>query len=153
MRAWMSASTAARSSLSKRASVAIGLGAAVRTASVAAEATGAPVQPHVTMGAAAGEVKAGPTGASMGRSTLAIRPATGLDGAMRELRRSNDLVYLSFAEAALRSHGLHPHIFDAALSAVEGSISAFPRRLVVPEEEEAAARTLLDQLDAEHAAR
>ncbi|MBL8551873.1 MAG: DUF2007 domain-containing protein [Hyphomonadaceae bacterium] len=69
---------------------------------------------------------------------------------MRELRRSNDLVYLSFAEAALRSAGLNPRIFDAALSAVEGSIGALPRRLVVPEGEEAAARMILDQLDAEH---
>jgi hypothetical protein len=71
-------------------------------------------------------------------------------GLMRELRRSNDLVYLSFAEAALRSQGLHPRIFDAALSAVEGSIGALPRRLVVPEEEAEAARALLDHLDAAH---
>jgi hypothetical protein len=72
---------------------------------------------------------------------------------MRELRRSNDLVYLSFAEAALRSQGFSPRIFDAALSAVEGSIGALPRRLVVPAEEEAAARAFLDQLDAAHAKR
>jgi hypothetical protein len=72
---------------------------------------------------------------------------------MREIRRSNDLVYLSFAEAALRAQGLNPSIFDAALSAVEGSIGALPRRLVVPAAEEARARALLDELDAAHAGR
>jgi hypothetical protein len=69
---------------------------------------------------------------------------------MRELRRTNDLVYLSFAEAALRGQGLSPQIFDAALSAVEGSIGALPRRLVVPEEEAAAALAVLADLDAAH---
>lgn len=72
------------------------------------------------------------------------------DAPMRELRRSNDLVYLSFAEAALRAEGLNPAVLDGAVSAVEGSIGALPRRLVVPTEEEHRARRTLDALDAEY---
>ena len=111
------------------------------------------------MGAVADEVKArqgrtpGPIKTPCpGRlNRLRAARACAFSWRMRELRRTNDLVYLSFAEAALRSQGLNPQIFDGALSAVEGSIGALPRRLVVPEDEEAKARRILDELDAAHA--
>lgn len=68
---------------------------------------------------------------------------------MRELRRTNDVVFLSFAEAVLRDAGLHPVILDAGMSVLDGSIGALPRRLMVPEEEGDAAMTLIEALEAE----
>ncbi|MGE3142890.1 MAG: DUF2007 domain-containing protein [Hyphomonadaceae bacterium] len=69
---------------------------------------------------------------------------------MRELRRSNDLVYLSLAEAVLRQAGLRPVILDSAMSAADGSIGALPRRLVAPDADAARALELLAALDAAH---
>ncbi len=69
---------------------------------------------------------------------------------MRILRRTTDLVYLSFADAALRAAGYTPIILDGAIAAAEGGIGAFPRRLAVSEREEAGARAVLDALDAAH---
>ncbi len=68
---------------------------------------------------------------------------------MRELRRTNDLVFLSFAEAMLRAEGMHPTILDAAMSVADGSIGALPRRLVVPEGEGDRAEALLAMLEAD----
>jgi hypothetical protein len=50
---------------------------------------------------------------------------------MRELLRSNDLVHLSWAQAALSSAGIESVVLDAHISGVEGNIGAFPRRLMV----------------------
>ncbi|MBI1252396.1 MAG: DUF2007 domain-containing protein [Alphaproteobacteria bacterium] len=69
---------------------------------------------------------------------------------MRELRRSNNLVYLSFAETALRAQGLTPIVLDQAVSAVEGSIGAIPRRLMVADGEAEAALAILAALDRDH---
>ncbi len=56
---------------------------------------------------------------------------------------SNDLVRLSFVHALLRDAGIESHLLDAHVSAVEGSIGAIPRRLVVLIEDEAQARRVL----------
>lgn len=72
------------------------------------------------------------------------------EGTVRELRRSNNLVYLSAAEAFLRSEGFSPIILDAATSAAEGSIGAIPRRLMVPPEESEAAGAALADWEAAH---
>lgn len=62
---------------------------------------------------------------------------------MREVLRTNDLVLLSYALHLLAEAGIEGHVFDGHMSAVEGSIGAFPRRLMVSEEElERARRTL-----------
>ena len=52
---------------------------------------------------------------------------------MRELLLSNDLVLLSYAEALLADSGIEAVIFDQNISLMEGSIGAFPRRLLVAE--------------------
>lgn len=62
---------------------------------------------------------------------------------MRTLMTSNDLVRLSFVHALLRDAGIESHLLDAHVSAVEGSIGAIPRRLVVLIEDEAQARRVL----------
>jgi hypothetical protein len=53
---------------------------------------------------------------------------------MRELLRSNDLVHLSWAQAALSAAGIESVVLDDHVSGVEGNIGAFPRRLVVEDD-------------------
>jgi Putative prokaryotic signal transducing protein len=53
---------------------------------------------------------------------------------MRELLRSNDLVHLSWAQAALSSAGIESVVLDTHVSGVEGNIGAFPRRLMVADD-------------------
>ena len=55
--------------------------------------------------------------------------------AMKEVLRTNDLVLLSYATHVLAEAGIEAVVFDAHMSAVEGSIGAFPRRLMVQDED------------------
>ena len=66
---------------------------------------------------------------------------------MRTLAQSNDLVRLSFLVALLRDAGIESVLLDAHVSAVEGSIGAIPRRLVVLEEDERQARRILSEAE------
>jgi hypothetical protein len=50
---------------------------------------------------------------------------------MQEVLRSNDFVIISFAQAVLREAGIDYFLADLHISAAEGSIGAFPRRLQV----------------------
>ena len=63
---------------------------------------------------------------------------------MRELVRTNDEILLSDITALLDSAAVHYLVFDQNVSAVEGSIGAFPRRVVVAEKDAAVARQLLE---------
>jgi hypothetical protein len=62
---------------------------------------------------------------------------------MKELFRSNDAVYLSFAQAVLAAEGIEAVVFDANMASVEGSIGALPRRLMVAEEDLNRAKAIL----------
>jgi len=62
---------------------------------------------------------------------------------LREILKTNDLVLLSFALHLLEEAGIECEVFDAHMSAVEGSIGAIPRRLMVTTEDFAAARRAL----------
>lgn len=62
---------------------------------------------------------------------------------MLEVLRSNDFVIISFAEAVLRNAGIDHFLADLHISAAEGLIGAFPRRLQVPAEDLAQARRVL----------
>ncbi|MET0407986.1 MAG: DUF2007 domain-containing protein [Hyphomicrobium sp.] len=53
---------------------------------------------------------------------------------MRELILTNDLVLISYVEALLADQGIEAVVFDRNMSLMEGSIGAFPRRLVVSED-------------------
>ena len=53
---------------------------------------------------------------------------------MEEVFRTNDLVKLSYIEHLLQEAGIRYFIADQHISAVEGNIGAFPRRVMVPEE-------------------
>ena len=54
---------------------------------------------------------------------------------MKEVLRTNDLVLLSYATHVLSEAGIEAIVFDAHMSAVEGSIGAFPRRLMVQDDD------------------
>jgi hypothetical protein len=62
---------------------------------------------------------------------------------MRVVATSNDPVRLSFLTALLADAGIGWVLLDQHMSAVEGSIGAIPRRLVVATEDYAQARRVL----------
>jgi Putative prokaryotic signal transducing protein len=64
---------------------------------------------------------------------------------MHELLRSNDAVLISFAESILREAGVGSLVADQHMSVIEGSIGAFPRRLLVKTEDAAIARQALGE--------
>ena len=63
---------------------------------------------------------------------------------MRTVMTSNDPVRLSFLHALLRDAGIECLLLDAHVSAVEGSIGAIPRRLVVLPADEVRARNVIE---------
>ncbi len=66
---------------------------------------------------------------------------------MMEVLRTNDPVRLSYAMALLEDGGCHPFCADRFMAATEGSISAFERRVMVPDEFADTAREILLALD------
>lgn len=63
---------------------------------------------------------------------------------MKELIRSNDLVLLSYLEALLNEADIPHEMADEHMSAVVGSIDASQRRILVSDEDWAAAREIVD---------
>jgi hypothetical protein len=64
---------------------------------------------------------------------------------LRVLVTSNDPVRLSFLTALLGDAGIAAFVLDAHTAAVEGSIGAIPRRLMVADQDERRARLLLKE--------
>ena len=62
---------------------------------------------------------------------------------MRVVATTTDPVRLSFLRALLSDAGIDSIVLDAHISAIEGGIGAFPRRLAVVTEDEARARSVL----------
>ena len=62
---------------------------------------------------------------------------------MKEILRSNDPVYLSFAQTVLAEAGIEALIFDTHMSVMEGSLGVLPRRLMVADDHHSRARALL----------
>ncbi len=62
---------------------------------------------------------------------------------MHILETSNDPVRISFLRALLRDAGIETLLLDDHVSAVEGSIGAIPRRLVVAADDAGRARRVL----------
>jgi hypothetical protein len=70
-------------------------------------------------------------------------------GAMHELLRTNDVVRLSFLRAVLEDAGIPTIVLDQHMSVLEGSAGAIPRRLMVADEDERAARALVMAAEAD----
>lgn len=66
--------------------------------------------------------------------------------AMVEILRTNDMVFLSWVQAALASEGIEAVVFDAHTSVAQGSITALERRLMVVDEDEREARAVVEML-------
>lgn len=66
---------------------------------------------------------------------------------MIEVLRTNNPVRLDYAVVLLTRAGCHPFVADRFMASTEGGISAFERRVMVPDEHAAAAREALKQLD------
>ncbi len=62
---------------------------------------------------------------------------------MKELLRTNELVFLSWAEALLRADGIGSVVLDSHTSVLEGSTYAIRRRLMVIDEDYDRARRLM----------
>ncbi|MGK7870198.1 putative signal transducing protein [Falsiroseomonas sp. E2-1-a20] len=62
---------------------------------------------------------------------------------MRVLLATTNPIRLSFLMALLRDAGYAPVVLDGHVSAIEGGIGIFPRRLAVPEDQAVGARRLL----------
>jgi hypothetical protein len=62
---------------------------------------------------------------------------------MKELLRTNDAVYLSFAQIVLAEAGIGALIFDTHMSIMEGSLGVLPRRLMVADEDLLRAQAVL----------
>lgn len=62
---------------------------------------------------------------------------------MRLLLRTNDMVLISYVSHLLSEAAIDFEIFDNYISAMEGSIGAFPRRIMVADEDFPAARRAL----------
>ncbi|MEH3116733.1 MAG: DUF2007 domain-containing protein [Methylorubrum populi] len=62
---------------------------------------------------------------------------------MKELIRSNDVVLIGFARSLLEDAGVPHFVADEHMSALEGSIGAFGRRLLVPDDDARQARRIL----------
>jgi Putative prokaryotic signal transducing protein len=66
---------------------------------------------------------------------------------MKELLRSNNFVYLSYAQAVLKHAGIEVIVFDSHMSVMEGSLGVLPRRLMVADDDVPRARKLLAEAE------
>jgi len=62
---------------------------------------------------------------------------------MTELIRSNDVVLIGFAQSILEAADIRALVADQHMSLLEGSIGAFARRLLVPQDQAMQARRIL----------
>jgi hypothetical protein len=69
---------------------------------------------------------------------------------VREIVRTSDPVLISALEALLKAARIHHLVVDQNISVLEGSIGIFPRRILVDEDQVAAARRLLVDAGYEH---
>jgi len=66
---------------------------------------------------------------------------------MIEVLRTNNPVRLDYAVVLLTRAGCHPFVADRFMASAEGGISAFERRILVPDEYAQKSRTVLEELD------
>jgi hypothetical protein len=71
-------------------------------------------------------------------------------GSLREIVRTNDPVLVSAIEALLKGAGISHTVLDRNMSVLEGSLGILPRRILVVEDDVAAARKLLEDAGLGH---
>jgi hypothetical protein len=70
--------------------------------------------------------------------------------ALRELMRTNDIVLVSAVGALLDGANIHHLVLDNNMSVIEGSLGVLPRRILVHEDDNIAARRLLTEAGLAH---
>mgnify|MGYP005817114767 CR=1 FL=1 len=65
---------------------------------------------------------------------------------MKELIRTNDIVLISYLEHRLGEAGIETLTLDSHMSIVEGSLGVLPRRIMVDDDDLAAAERILDDV-------
>jgi hypothetical protein len=69
---------------------------------------------------------------------------------LRELVRTNDIVLVSAVGALLDGANIHHLVLDQNMSIIEGSLGVLPRRILVHEEDNRAARQVLADAGLSH---
>jgi hypothetical protein len=69
---------------------------------------------------------------------------------LRELVRTNDVVLVSAIGALLDGANIHHLVLDQNMSIIEGSLGILPRRILVRDEDNRAARRLLADAGLSH---
>lgn len=69
---------------------------------------------------------------------------------MREIVRTNDMVLISAIGSLLDGAGIKHLVFDQNMSVLEGSLGMLPRRLLVADDDNDAARALLIEAGLAH---
>jgi hypothetical protein len=69
---------------------------------------------------------------------------------VRELVRTNDIVLVSAIGALLDGANIHYLVADQNMSVVDGSLGVLPRRILVHEDDDRAARQLLSDAGLAH---
>jgi Putative prokaryotic signal transducing protein len=69
---------------------------------------------------------------------------------LRELMRTNDMVLVSAVGALLDGANIHHLVLDNNMSVIEGSLGVLPRRILVHEDDNVAARRLLTEAGLAH---
>jgi hypothetical protein len=69
---------------------------------------------------------------------------------LREIVRTNDAVLVSAIEALLDGADIEHVVLDRNMSVLEGSLGILPRRILVAEDDVAAARKLLEDAGLAH---
>jgi hypothetical protein len=69
---------------------------------------------------------------------------------LRELVRTNDIVLVSAVGALLDGANIHHLVLDQNMSIIEGSLGILPRRILVHEEDNRAARQILTDAGLSH---
>jgi hypothetical protein len=69
---------------------------------------------------------------------------------LRELVRTNDIVLVSAVGALLDGANIHHLVLDQNMSIIEGSLGILPRRILVHEDDNHAARQILSDAGLAH---
>jgi Putative prokaryotic signal transducing protein len=80
------------------------------------------------------------------RLTCRAQPSRRVDKGvpkLRELVRTNDMVLVSAVGALLDGANIHHLVLDQNMSTIEGSLGVLPRRILVHEDDNRAARQIL----------
>ena len=82
--------------------------------------------------------------------TELLRPVDKGEPKVRELVRTNDMVLVSAIGALLDGANIHHLVLDQNMSSIEGSLGVLPRRILVHEDDNRAARQILRDAGLSH---